>query len=302
MTLTEFLAQLRAHWGRLLVGAVAGTVVGAAVAFVLPSYYRAAVVLAPAADVSQGAGALSSLASRFGGIASIAGIDLGASGADRSAVTLETLRGHTFLVDFAKRRELVVPLFAGRSWDPATGKWDIDPGIYDVARKSWVKKAWLPGDPEPSDYRIYKRLSKQLYVDEDRRSGMIRVAIESRSPGASAVWVTNLVSDLNNYLRRKDIADARRTIGYLQEQIRATQVTEMQGIFFRLVEEQTKTLMLAQVRDEYALKVVDAPLVPDKPAQPNRVLLIALTALAGFALAAITIFLQRLRTVAGTSD
>ena len=61
------------------------------------------------------------------------------------------------------------------------------------------------------------------------------------------------------------MAEARKTIGYLEQQIRGTKVLEMQGIFFRLIEEQTKTLMLAQVRDEYTLKIVDAPIVPDTP-------------------------------------
>jgi hypothetical protein len=291
VTLGELVRMLRAHWVRLILGLVAGGVVGGAVASVLPSYYRAGVVLAPASDVTESSGSLGSLASRFGGLASLAGVNLGGAATDRSAVTLETLRGHTFLVDFAKRRGLVVPLFAGRSRDPTTGVWNIDPEVYDMTNKKWVRRGWSGSsrNPEPSDIEIYRKLSKRLYVDEDRRSGMFRVAMESRSPTASAEWVSLLVADLNDYLRRKDVAEARKTIGYLEQQIRGTKVLEMQGIFFRLIEEQTKTLMLAQVRDEYALKIVDAPIVPDTPAQPNKILMVALAALAGFALAALSV-------------
>ena len=91
--------------------------------------------------------------------------------------------------------------------------------------------------------------------------------------------------------RRKDTDEARRTIGYLQEQIGSTPVNEMQAIFYRLIEEQTKTLMLSRVRDEYALKIVDPPLVPDRPAFPNRVLLAALAAIGGLAVALLSILL-----------
>jgi hypothetical protein len=292
MTIDDLLAELRRAWRRLLLGAVLGALLGVAAALVLPSWYRATVVVAPAADIAQGAGGLSSLASRFGGLASMAGIDLGAASTDREAITLETLRGHTFLVDFVRRRDLLVPLFAGRAFDAASRKWDIDPSVYDVADERWLKPDPDSGDPVPSDFKVHKRFSKRLYVDEDRRSGMIRISLEARSPVVAVEWINWLVADLNDYLRRKDIDEARRTIGFLEQQIRTTQVTEMQAIFYRLIEEQTKTLMLAQVRNEYALKVVDAPLVPDKPAQPNRVLLVALALLAGLALAALSVILR----------
>jgi hypothetical protein len=300
VTLAELLGLCRAHWLRLLAGLVLGAGAGAVAGFVLPSWYRAALVLAPAAELTQSAGGLASLASRFGGLASIAGIDLGASSTDRSAVTLETLRGHKFLVDFAKRRELVVPLLAGSGYDPVAKKWSIDPRVYDEKAGAWQWRGLLNRRKEPTDFEIYKKLSKRIYVDEDRKNGMIRMAVEARSPVAAAEWASLLVRDLNDYLRRKDTEEAKRTIGYLEQQIRQTPVAEMQSIFYRLIEEQTKTLMLAQVRDEYALKLVDPPLVPDRPAFPNRVLLFALGGIGGAALAFLTVLLFPSRNVRRT--
>ncbi len=291
MTLAELVRLCQFHWKRLLLGLLIGLGGGAAAGMVLPSWYRAEFVLAPAAELSQSAGGLASLASRFGGLASIAGVDLGATSTDRSAMTLETLRGHTFLVDFAKRRGLVIPLLAGQSYNPATKVWTVDQSIYDERTRQWQWRGLLTKRKEPTDFEIYKKFSKRVFIDEDRKSGMIRMAVEARSPQLAADWANLLVRDLNDYLRRKDTDEARRTIGYLQEQIGSTPVNEMQAIFYRLIEEQTKTLMLSRVRDEYALKIVDPPLVPDKPAFPNRVLLAALGALGALALALVTVLL-----------
>lgn len=289
MSPQELLALLFAHWRRLLAAAVGCGVLGAIVAFALPRYYGTEMVLAPAAEHSLDLGPLSGLASRFGGLASIAGIDLGAPKVDRATVSLETLRGHTFLVQFIRRRDLVVPLFAGRSYDPVKKEWDIDPDVYDVRTKRWVRWVLPPRTPEPSDFEIWKKISKRVSVTENRRSGIITVTLEAKSPQVAILWASYLVQDLNDYLRRRDKAEAERTISYLQEQIGRTQVAEMRTILFKLVEEQTKNLMLAEVRSEYALKVIDPPLKPDKPSWPQRSLLIFLSMLGGIAAAVVSI-------------
>jgi hypothetical protein len=299
VTLLELLGLLRVYWLRCIAGITGGVIAGAVAVAFLPSWYRAVIVVAPAAEITAGAAGLSNLASRFGGLASIAGINLGAPSADRSAITLETLRGQTFLTDFARRRDIVVPLFAGMKYDAALDKWELDASLFDERTRSWKKRGALSGRTEPSDFQIYRRLSKHVYIDEDRRNGMIRVTVESRSPEAAAKWASLLIEDLNEYLRQKDSAEAKRTIGYLEQQVSATQVADMRAIFFRLIEEQTKTLMLAQVREEYALKVVDSPLVPEKPAWPNRVFVVALCAFAGFLIALVSVLIVPQKKRAG---
>jgi uncharacterized protein involved in exopolysaccharide biosynthesis len=292
MTAYELYLLVCGHWKRLALGLVLGVVAGLVAGAILPAYYRATVSLSPSRQLESSGGPLSSLGGQFGGLASLVGVTLGATGGGGIAATLETLRGQSFLVSFAKRRGLVVPMFAGRSWNPATGTWNIDRGIYDTVHQQWVGSVWR-AHTTPTDGDIYRRMLKRFSVDEDRRSGIIRVVVESKSPELAAQWAVQLVRDLNDYLRARDSAEARKTIDYLREQVLATQVTEMQAIFYRLIEEQTKTLMLAKVRDDYALKVVDAPLVPDRPAWPRRGVLAFLGGLAGLALVFLALLTSR---------
>jgi len=288
MNLSSLYSLFRPYWKRLLSGMCLGAAGGLFAAAILPTYFRAEIVLAPATEISGGSGSLPALASQFGGLASIAGINLGSGTTSRKDIALETLRGQSFLVDFARRRELVVPMFAGRGWNFATGTWNINANRYDEIHAKWLTPMW-GGRAEPSNSDIFKELTKRINVDEDRRSGVVRIIVESRSPVMAARWARQLVDDLNDHMRRADIAEARKTIEYLGQQVQSTQVAEMQAIFYKLIAEQTKSLMLAQVREEYALKVIDPPLVPDMRAWPLKTWSILLGTMAGFALAALSV-------------
>ena len=53
------------------------------------------------------------------------------------------------------------------------------------------------------------------------------------------------------------MTDSSRNIQYLKDQIAKTDVVQLQGVMYSLVEAEMKTLMLANARSEYAFTVVD---------------------------------------------
>jgi LPS O-antigen subunit length determinant protein (WzzB/FepE family) len=59
----------------------------------------------------------------------------------------------------------------------------------------------------------------------------------------------------------------------------------MQNVFYQLIEEQTKSLMLAEVQDEFVFKTVDPAIVPEEKAGPKRALICVLATLLGGMLA-----------------
>jgi LPS O-antigen subunit length determinant protein (WzzB/FepE family) len=52
-------------------------------------------------------------------------------------------------------------------------------------------------------------------------------------------------------------------------------------MLFSLIEEQTKTLMLANVRDEYVFSTVDPAVVPELKDKPKRSLIVAVAIVLG---------------------
>jgi uncharacterized protein involved in exopolysaccharide biosynthesis len=250
------------------------------IALMLPNIYRSEALLAPAEE-SQGGG-LSALAGQFGGLASIAGINLSDGATDPTVVAIETLKSRRFVKTFIDKHKLLVPLMASDGWNESDNTLQIDAGIYNSNTQEWVRDVSPPLQAKPSDMEAYKVFMEEvLSVSQDKKSSLVRIGVEFYSPTLAKQWVDWLVTDINDYMRAKDLNSANRTIDYLTKQLNSTSIADMQTIFYELIEEQTKTIMLANVRQDYVLQVIDPAVVPEEAKMPNRGLIIILLTLLG---------------------
>lgn len=281
---------------RIAVTAAIFVLVAATVSLSLPNKYRAVALLAPAS--SEGMGSLAGMARQFGGLASLAGISLGSGGnggVDKTMLTLEVLQSRAFIADFVRRHELLVPLMAAKSWDMENRAWVIDDDKYDVANQQWLRKVSPPFQAEPSDWEVYDEFSRHvLGVSRAVKTGMIKISIELMSPDAARQWVQWLTEDVNQAMRERDIAEARDSIEYLQEQLQETSIAEMQQIFYELIEEQTKSMMLAQVQQEYVLKIIDPAVVPELKVSPRRMVICLLAGMTGLLIGLLWVLVSHL--------
>jgi uncharacterized protein involved in exopolysaccharide biosynthesis len=269
--------------GKWLIASIVALATCAAVIAVLmmPNIYRAEVLLAP--NNSEGGGGLGALSSEYGGLASLAGINLGSSSSDKMVLGLEVLQSRKFIGEFIERRGLLVPLMAANNWDPELDQLVIDPDDFDVSTNTWVRDEGPRGKIEPSLQEAYEEFTDILSVSQDSTSGFVTISIEHYSPNVAKQWVDWLVEDINSTIMRQDVTEAQQAIEYLNEQIANTPLAELQNVFFNLIEDQTKTVMLAEVSSEYLLKTVDPAIAPEEKAKPGRLLIvIAAVAVSGF--------------------
>jgi LPS O-antigen subunit length determinant protein (WzzB/FepE family) len=110
---------------------------------------------------------------------------------------------------------------------------------------------------------------------------MITLTIEHYSPEIATQWLLWLVSDINAAMREQDKAEAQRSIDYLSTKLQETQLADMQTVFYQLIEQQTKTIMLAEVSLEYVLKTIDPANAPEEKAKPERALIVVLGTMLG---------------------
>lgn len=282
--------------GKWLIGGstFAATVVAVIVAFVLPNIYRAEAVLAPNEDESTGG--LSALAAQYGGLASLAGINLGGKTSDKTALGLEILKSRKFISDFIQRHDILVPLMAAKGVDLETGELKIDSNIYDESTKKWVRAAWPPRDTIPSLQEAYEQFSERnLSITQDTLTGFVTIAVEHYSPFIAKQWVDWLVEDINFVIMTQDVAKAEQAIDYLNKQIQATSLAELESIFFDLIEEQMKTVILAKVSPEYLFITIDPAIVPERKAKPSRILILVLGTLLGAISSTLFIIFRQLR-------
>lgn len=277
MSIGEFIRLLwSGKWWILAAGVISGGL-GVAVALWLPNVYRSETLLAP--NRSQSSFNAGALAAQYGGLASLAGIDIG--GEDDTDLALQVLESRKFIADFVEQHDLLVDLFAVRRWNSADGSLVIDEDVYDAATRTWVRQVSAPFKPKPSLLEAYEEFTDRLRVSRDARSGFVTVGVEHHDPNAARQWAEWLVADLNRTLRDREVANATRAIEYLQDQIEQTTVADLREVFYRLVEEQMKTIMLAQASSEFALRTIDPPVAPEKKAKPKRALIVVLSGFLG---------------------
>ncbi|ROQ22542.1 Wzz/FepE/Etk N-terminal domain-containing protein [Gallaecimonas pentaromativorans] len=251
-----------------------------AIALYLPNIYKSEVLLAPAEQQQQGG--IAGLAGQFGGLASLAGINLGGGSTDKTTLALQVLQSREFIGNFIDKHQILVPLMAAKGWNRDTDSliWDTD--VYNPENKTWVRKVKPPFQPKPSAQEAYKEFTKNiLSSSQDKETGMVTVSVSFYSPEMSQQWATWLVKDLNDVMRQRDMAEAKKSIQYLDEQINKTNLTDLRTMLYQLVEQQTKTLMFAEVRDEYVFKTVDPAIVPEEKDKPKRALICVLGTLLG---------------------
>lgn len=240
-------------------------------AFSLPDFYSSNALLAPREAESGGLG---SIAGQVGGLANLAGISLGGSGGADAMIAIETLKSKTFFRDRIYGK--VLPeLMAVEAW-----KADTNELIYVSLRYEPVKKKW---NSQPSAYSAYKKfIGKHLRLSQDKGSGLVTVRVEHESPHIAKKWVQILVEEVNASLREKAIAEADNSIVYLQQQLKNNTLVNVNQTLSLLIEEQFRTIMLAQATDEYVFRVIDEPIVDRVPARPKRSQLVIVGSVVGF--------------------
>jgi len=189
------------------------------------------------------------------------------------------------LEKFIKDNNIEVEVFAAEGWDRATDTLKIDPDLYDVDNEKWVRD-FSPNKGqklEPSSWELYEEFKERVSISQDKTSGLVNVAIEYFSPSMAKRWNDKLVKAINAYIQKQDREEATKSIEYLNKKINETNVADMQSVFYQLIEEQTKTLMLAEVSEEYVFRTVSPAKVAEVKSKPKR----ALIAIFGFLLGGI---------------
>jgi len=288
------LAELwRAVWGgKLTIITISLIFAVASIIFAIskPDIYKASVLLSPAS--SEGAGGMGAIAGKFGGLASLAGISLGGGGTDKTGLALEIIKSRAFLEDFIAKHELLVPLMASENWDRANNSLIIDNELFDTATQKWIREVKTPKKPEPSPWEAYQEFVEIFSASQDKESSLVTMTLEFYSPDIAKQWLIWLVADVNDFMREQDEKEAQASIDYLTKQLEKTEVSTMETVFYQLIEEQTKNMMLTKVSAEYVLKTIDPAQVPDLKTGPKRALIVVLGTMLGGMLSVLIVLVR----------
>jgi Chain length determinant protein len=249
----DIIAIIRVMWRyRYLIGTASLLFALLAVYIALTSreIFRAEVVVTEVHDngLSGGGG---DLAGKIGGLASLAGVQLGGGGgADANAQGV--LASRHLIEEFIKQQDLVPTLTAG------------------MGKRSTL---WF----------AVKRFKETIVtIHDDPLKGLTTIDVDWFDPAVASKWANGFVALANDLIRTQAFDDASRNVAYLRTQISQTSEVEVQRSLADLIETETKKLMLANGRRDFAFRSVDPAVPPEVRHSPRRTLLVISGAALGF--------------------
>ena len=269
----------RAIWqGKWLIIATTGifTIVAIFFTLSLPDIYKSEVTLAPAEDNNL------KVPGQLGGLAALAGVNFGGQGGDKTEFALEILKSRAFLGQFIEQNDLYVPIMAAKGWERATNKLIIDPEIYNEEKQLWVREVDEPFKPKPSMLETIEQFEKIFSVHQTKENEFVILKLEHYSPYFARETIDKIVVAVNENIRQRDIVQTNKRIEYLKRKMEETTVSSVKSMFYTLIEEQLKKLMMANVENEYVLITIDKAFVSEKKHGPKRMLIVFSVAIFGF--------------------
>ncbi|KIP77988.1 lipopolysaccharide biosynthesis protein [Vibrio harveyi] len=257
----------------------------------LPNIYKADALLAPAE--SSNGGGLSKMAGQLGGLAALAGVNLGGGETSQTDLAVQVMKSRQFVEAFINKHDLLVPLMAAKDWDLTNNKLILDEELYNPNSGEWLREPNGLRGSIPTAQEAFEVFNKEvLSINQDKESGLYTVSVKYYSPYVAQQWVNWLIEDINKVMRERTIAETSQNLAYLNTQLQKTAVADMQSTFYKLIEEQTKSLMLAEVQEEFIFKIVDPAVVPELKDGPKRALICVLGTFFGGMLGVVIVLIR----------
>mgnify|MGYP001408701211 CR=1 FL=1 len=255
ITFSKIYDILLENYRILILSGFIGFIISVPYSLLLTKQYTATnIVLIPTEQGSS----LSSLSSQFGGLASFAGVNLDSSSTNRKE-TLAVFRSRLF-ADKVLNELNLLPYFLKEDWDAE-------------------KNDWIDGKPKYDALELFQNISR---LEEDKKNGIFSFTVVMEDPILAAKYSNEIIALFNNYMREKAIVEAKKEIAYLNAELSNTNVVSLQTVLYQLIEQKTQKAMLASVREDYAFKIIDPGIIPDKRSYPNRTQIVIVGSAATF--------------------
>ena len=90
-----------------------------------------------------------------------------------------------------------------------------------------------------------------------------------------------MIRETNEILRNKDLRESSDAINFLTSEVNKSSLITMKDAINELVLSRLEMQMMAKVSNEYVLKIIEPPFIPEKKSGPSRALICIVITLAG---------------------
>jgi len=277
---------------KLIAWIVAGcTLATIIISLLMTNIYTATAVLKPVSPQSS-TSRMTSLAAQFGGLANLAGIAMPSSASSTEIVSL--LESNVLKKEVIERYNLLPVLFPD-DWDEEKKTWK-KPGI-SLNPLTYIAKL-RPADPKapkkepgvPDIMDGIRALDEIINVNYNMKEDIITLTVNFPDAEMAAKIASSYITALNDHmsLEAKRIAITNRE--YLEKQLQETNDSLVQQKIYNLIAEKIETMMMAEVKEGFAFKVLDPPMTPDKKSKPKRAQMVILAFIVSLFLGVFIVF------------
>ena len=283
---------------KLIGGIVVATVFAVAIISLFQTnIYQAKAVIMPVGAKDSGSNAgLMALAQQFGGVAGIT-----TQGAASGFEIVGLLKSNVLREKIIQQYNLMPVLFY-KKWDASRQTWkkESETGLnFNSIYPAWLRVFFSPAlpngapikDPDiPDTWDALRLLEDIVAIRQDNKQSTITISVEFRDPVRAAKIVDFFLTTLTNYMssEAKRVAVINRK--YLEEQLGSTSDPFIRQKTYNLIAQQIETAMMAGVKENFAFKVIDPPLAPDRKIRPKHTQMVALAFFASLFIGILTAF------------
>jgi len=251
----------------------------------MENIYQATAIITPVETKEKEGGITSMLTQQFGI----------APSASSQASEIVSLLNSNIVREKVIQNYNLLPLLFHESWDEEKKMWKEE-------TFPWLRKFLRSITPEntkggrrkestgPKIWDGLREFQAIVTVKNNLRENMISISVEFWDPEMAAKMVDYIIMTLNDHMCSEAKRVATVNMKYLVKQVDKYPDPFIKQKIYALIAQQIETSMMAEVKENFAFKVIDPPKEPDIKVKPKRGLIVMLSFVVSLFLGILAVF------------
>jgi LPS O-antigen subunit length determinant protein (WzzB/FepE family) len=237
----------------------------------IPNIYESKSLLAPSSVDNA-------FSSKINNIAPVGSFSLGSlpnENMQKSNEGMARIKSYEFFVNFILPNIKIENLMAVQDWNPQNNTITYNNKLFDAVNNQWIYDE-ASSSILPSSQKAFSSYKKLINMSIENKTSFIKISVKHQSPHIAKKWLDLIIYQINESMRVADEEEAKRSIDYLNNFQKSTNIQSMKEATSSLLEKQMQTLMLTSANEYYVFKILDSPIVPENKSEPSRLLIVIL--------------------------
>ena len=198
---------------------------------------------------------------QFSAIGSLVGFNTSSLENSSSKYVVEKLKSKDLFFE-SLDEESLRNIYAAKSYNKETKKIILDSKYFDEKDNFKVNKI-------PNLLQLHREnFLKNFNASIEKDTGFIYVTYSHISPVFAKELIEKMINELNESEREKNINESIKIIEDLTVKIASTYESEVKKLISNLIENELKSQVLSNVKENFVVEYIDSPFIPDEKTSP----------------------------------